>query len=351
MVQFNQVYPLTLAITWTYIVSFLSLFSSLQYIRSAHSTGAHWDGQPIPELSLQNSPPQTLSMALRIIKFLLSLTPSSFKARLYDSLINTFICSRASPYHRVYRLPFGLVLKVTQRLRIGTTNVEADALRFVNNLDHAVHCPQFIDAVLTDTNKTYLLSTWIHGDLAAVVWDDLSSQDKAHLIGDLRERFCRLRLQTSGSHIICNASNAPVEDPRIPWFSDTNPQTLVTSQEFSMVVWHGLNFKRNQTLKAFMMPLIDRPDIPVTFCHGDLMPRNLIFPGGLEHWRLGHSRIGIIDWEFAVWMPCYWDPLKATCMTDPDDEWFQMARLIFPEDVTCLDVDWEWRSRSGVQLV
>ncbi|KAG6876717.1 hypothetical protein C0993_000892 [Termitomyces sp. T159_Od127] len=235
--------------------------------------------------------------------------------------------------------------------RMGSRTKEADALRFVNSLNHAVHCPHFIDAVLTDANKSYLVSTWIHGDVASEVWESLSSQDKAHLVGDLRDQFRRLRLQTSGPHLICNASNGPVEDPRIPWFADTNPQTLATPQEFSMVVWHGLNFKRNQALKAFMMPLIDNSDVPVTFCHGDLLPRNLIFPGGLDHWRKGRSRIGIIDWEYAGWMPRYWDPLKATWISEREDEWFQIARLIFPEDVAYLDIDWEWRSRSGVQLV
>jgi thiamine kinase-like enzyme len=78
----------------------------------------------------------------------------------------------------------------------------------------------------------------------------------------------------------------------------------------------------------------------------------MIFPGGLNHWRSGGERICIIDWEYAGWMPNYWDALKATwTQWEPDTEWLQIMRTVFPDCIEELETDWQWRSRSGITII
>ena len=107
-----------------------------------------------------------------------------------------------------------------------------------------------------------------------------------------------------------------------------------------------------ETLQPKLRPLIERENVPNVFCHGDILRKNLILPGGLQRWRSGATVVCLIDWEYARWMPLPWDALKATWMTyGPEDEWFQMMKVVFPEAHAELEADWLWRSRSKIPSV
>jgi thiamine kinase-like enzyme len=47
----------------------------------------------------------------------------------------------------------------------------------------------------------------------------------------------------------------------------------------------------------------DGPWPPPVFTHGDLNPTNILVRGD--------QVVGIIDWEFAGWYPCYWEYTSA----------------------------------------
>jgi hypothetical protein len=113
----------------------------------------------------------SLSPLLYLIKTFLSLTPPRWKPAIYDAIIgNRYMCTRL--YHDIFRLPFGLVLKVVGK----ASCVEADALRFVSTL-RDIYVPRYIDSV-SSQSKNYLLTTWVEGDCVGDVWDDLTESDK-----------------------------------------------------------------------------------------------------------------------------------------------------------------------------
>ncbi|RDB17070.1 hypothetical protein Hypma_001942 [Hypsizygus marmoreus] len=294
-------------------------------------------------------PHRPLSLAVRVIKIFLFLLPQRLKTSMYDAFANDHspLSTRISPVRTIFRLPFGLALKVVP----GNNTVEADALRFIDS-QHGIHTPLVVDSA-TSPNKSYLLTTWIEGQNVGEIWDTLSASDKAGIVSDLGDQFRVMRLQTwsPSHHLICNASGGPIDDPRVPWLAE-NPRTFSRCQSFAEEVWTGLDWQNNKnTLQPFLKPLIER-DVPIVFSHGDLLPKNLIFPGGLDCWRSGFSRICVLDWEYAGWMPLYWDALKMTwTQVEQDDDWLQMARAVFPECRNELDADWEWRSRSGVLIL
>ncbi|KAG2092518.1 protein kinase subdomain-containing protein PKL [Suillus discolor] len=279
---------------------------------------------------LDSPPPSnrnlSLSPLLYLVKAFLSLTPPRWKPAIYDAIIgNRYMCT--SLYHDIFRLPFGLVLEVVKK----PSYVEADALRFVSTLQD-IHAPRYIDSV-SSQYKSYLLTTWVEGDCVGDVWDDLTASDKERLAHDLRHQLSSMRLQTRSYELraVCNAPGGPVDDPRIPWVARENLRMFPSSQDFAARLRDG---------------------VPIVFSHGDLLPKNLIFPGGLNHWRSGGEKICIIDWEYAGWMPIFWDALKATWLEcEPDTEWLQMMRTIFPDCIEELDADWQWRSRSRVTIL
>ena len=200
-----------------------------------------------------------------------------------------------------------------------------------------------------------MLSTWIEGERLGDVWDDdMTIRDKEQVTLELYQQFSSLRsLTTSKTHPICNAGGGPIDDPRIPWVAREDPRIFYSGPDFAKEVWTGLDAPRNRdTLRPLVLPLIEREDVRVVFSHGDLIFRNLIIPGGLSRWRSGSKPIGIVDWEYAGWMPVYWDALKATWLDcEEDSEWIKVMRKVFPECNVELDVDWEWRCRSQVAIL
>ncbi|KIM39640.1 hypothetical protein M413DRAFT_194449 [Hebeloma cylindrosporum] len=291
-----------------------------------------------------------LTLTQKLLHALLVNLPKFCRRTVYDFCLK--ICRKPYPPLPIYRLPFGLVLKV------GSTNGiknEACALKLLQNF-RGVNHPALFDYVPTrDPNKSYMVSTWISGDCILDVWDSLSDTDKGMVVKDLQGQCKALRHGTQTlDRVISNAAGGGVADFRVPWISD-KPRTFADCREFGQEVWIGMDHDMvpaRVALRPIMLPIINRSNVPVSLCHGDIAPKNMIFPGGLKDWRAGRTRICLIDWEQAGWMPVYWDALKATWMElERDTEWFEMARHIFPEDRDILDADWEWRSRSGITII
>ena len=302
------------------------------------------DGLSQPTRSHPRSP---ISLPQAIVRRLLRILPDVFKPPLYSVLARASSFFGKSPYRHIYRLPFNLVLKTSTRSRL----VEADALRFVGSLN-GINAPVLIDSASTP-QIAYILSTWIDGDCCYEVWEQLTPSDKETMVEDLRSQFDALRLQTTTyDHVICSASGDGIEDPRIPWLYE-NPRMFTSYRDFMEQVWPGLDFTRNRdTLYPLLQPFVERDDVPVVFSHGDLLPKNLIIPGGLEQWRRDHKPLCIVDWEHAGWMPFPWEVLKATWLLfDQEEDWYKMMAEVFSESRTELEMDWQWRSRSGIPIV
>ncbi|OJT04533.1 hypothetical protein TRAPUB_4803 [Trametes pubescens] len=196
--------------------------------------------------------------------------------------------------------------------------------------------------------------TWIDGDCVSDIWDTLTPADKTRIVHELRTQIARLRKHTIGDHhAISAASGATISDPRIPWLRE-QPEVIESSPQFFKHVWLGLDISWNaDTIRPAIQPLIEREDIPVVFCHGDVLPKNLILPGGLEKWRAGSESVVLIDWEYAGWMPLPWEALKATWLVvDRDeDEWYALMKEVFVDEEAELEADWLWRSKSRIVIL
>lgn len=288
--------------------------------------------------------PVTAIACHTILRTLLRLIPQRIRAHLYEKVER--ICWRISQdYHSdVHRLPFGLVLKSTR-----DTN-EPLALQFAQNL-HGVNTQKLVDFAST-AKRTFLLMTWIDGETSADVWDELTQEDKNRIATELRLQVESMRRQTiHGSKFICNMRGASIHDPRIPWLRE-DPKVIQSTLEFYEQVWLGLNYPLLDTLCPLVRPATQR-HVPVVFCHGDTLPKNIVLPGGLAKWRTGTTAIYLIDWEYAGWMPLPWEALKATWMVcDRDgDDWSEMMVDVFPESSVELEADWEWRSKSRTTIL
>ncbi|OSD06729.1 protein kinase subdomain-containing protein PKL [Trametes coccinea BRFM310] len=291
--------------------------------------------------------------AWRIIQFALWLVPARWKPLVFRWAARISARHGHQVQFNIYRLPFNLVLKTTLYADVGANANEAEALHFLRGI-HGVRAPQLVDCA-ADKDTAYTLMTWIDGDCCEDIWDKLTTSDKDRIVDELHTQLVHLH-QQSMSHCngtICAASGAPIYDPRLPWLQD-DPRIFHSCREFFEQVWLGLDAPKNRdTIRPAIQPLVEREGLPIVFCHGDLLPKNLILPGGLERWRIGTAPLCLIDWEYAGWMPLCWEALKATWLVvDPDeDEWYGMMKRVFKESAAELEADWLWRSKSGITIL
>ncbi|RPD67381.1 hypothetical protein L226DRAFT_542479 [Lentinus tigrinus ALCF2SS1-7] len=198
-----------------------------------------------------------------------------------------------------------------------------------------LHVPHLIDYVVASSGS-YTLMSWIDGDCCNDIWGELTPMDKARLIAELRAQIHFLRKHTIGrSRTIRASSGAPVSDPRVPWIADDGPRIFSIPSDFFKQVWLGLDYPRQRdTIKPIIQPLVDREDVPIVFCYGDLLPKNIILPGGLARWRAGTTPLYPIDWEYS-----------------DEEQWYGMMREVFPDYSAELEADWLWWTKSGIPIV
>jgi len=68
-------------------------------------------------------------------------------------------------------------------------------------------------------------------------------------------------------------------DYRVPWLLD-NPREFRTCQEFASQVWLGMdhNTPARIALRPVMLPIMQRTDVYISLCHGDLFAKKHDFP-------------------------------------------------------------------------
>lgn len=281
-----------------------------------------------------------------IIMWILRLIPKQLKPQIYEFAKSWSERNGLNVYPRIYRLPFNLVLKTSVW---GSSN-EGAAMRFVESL--GVNSSRFIDHASGGPKAMYLVSTWVDGDCCMSVWDQLTAEDRSMIVSQLRVQINLMREKTiSSNHAICNTEGNFVDDPRIPWVARETPKVFTSSQEFFKHVWIDLKLPPlyGEPFGPIYQQLIDRTDRPIVFCHGDLLPKNIILPGGLDEWRKGRSTVCLIDWQNAGWLPLQWEAIKSSwTLRDPESPWFFMMKELFPESNAELDADMDWTMRTEV---
>ena len=284
----------------------------------------------------------------RLLRSILALLPNSWKASLYHVCFRFFRPSRdISRPSLLYvpRLPFGLALKNNKR----SGRVEADALRVIENRYPYIHAPFLLDYVKDGPNE-FILSSWVEGEIAQDVWDTLSSDDVNRLAQDIHSQLYSAReVDQSRQLQICNASLEPMSDNRLQW--DDGPISFDSWSEMAARIWIGFSTAEHDDLGEELRPIMARENVPIVFTHGDLAPWNMIFPGGVDKWKRGETRVVLIDWECAGWMPLYWDALEVGYqLFDTDDPYWEFLYSIFPESREVVQADYNWRSKSKITL-
>ncbi|KAF9773222.1 hypothetical protein IL306_008995 [Fusarium sp. DS 682] len=170
-------------------------------------------------------------------------------------------------------------------------------------------------------NRAYIAMQRIQGISLAAAWKDLSDAGRAHIFAQLKRMFDELRALAPPPGIgVESCIGGSLRDSRIPR-SWPRFGPFKTIQDFHLWLRHNLkpddqpSNMSDQDWKEIKDIAVkqDGPWPPPVFTHGDLNPSNILI--------CGDEVVGIIDWEFAGWYPCYWEYTSAWCGNPLLQEW------------------------------
>lgn len=172
---------------------------------------------------------------------------------------------------------------------------EPNALKLVERYTK-ITAPRLVDIGECD-GKTYMIMTRLPGQQLTKVVYLMSYDERRNLADDLAD--CVSQLQNIPNHtpyLFANTVGGPVVDHRIP---EGQAGPFNNEGDFNHHLTSHLGCTPDKVLDGITM----RQDHRSYFTHSDFFPSNFLIEGG----RLS----GIVDWECAVYMPEYWEFLKA----------------------------------------
>ncbi|OTA99832.1 hypothetical protein M426DRAFT_35212, partial [Hypoxylon sp. CI-4A] len=160
---------------------------------------------------------------------------------------------------------------------------------------------------------TYIVSERIEGTMLCNVMDSLSEEDLNTILAQLRTMLDELRsIPPPPGTGVQSCIGGSMYDSRI-LHAHGRFGPFKTINEFHSWIREGTTLEDYKIRSgdddpdylAFkhMLSVQDRPWSAPVFTHGDMNPSNVLVRGT--------KVVGIIDWEFAGWMPPYWEYTSA----------------------------------------
>ncbi|KAE8319822.1 kinase-like domain-containing protein [Aspergillus transmontanensis] len=212
---------------------------------------------------------------------------------------------------------------------------EAESMKFLA-ANSKVPVPKVYKAFVdTETNRTFIIIEYVHGDNLQKLLPSLTPTQKAIICKLVRDALDDLR-NIPPPDYLGTLNRQPYYDG-VFWTKDYNP--LIFSPFASQrEINHGILERLRQTEPPQYIRLLENMvdstlhDHRTVFTHGDLQPKNIMVDE-VESFEDGSSsfKITLIDWELAGWYPEYWDFCNATisCRFKPD--WLEFIPDILDE--------------------
>ncbi|KAG6036647.1 hypothetical protein E4U41_005571 [Claviceps citrina] len=193
---------------------------------------------------------------------------------------------------------------VMLKMRYSENLTEAATLGFIAN-HTSIPVPR-VYCSFVRKGKTYTVMERIRGKTIAAAIPDLSDSEFEDVLMQLRTMVQELRALPAADCAIKSCVGGSLYDYRIPRQPRFGPFPSI--REFHYWLRDGFRLDQchlvvDESDKAGIERMIEMQDsfepTPPVFTHGDLNPFNVLVRDG--------KIVAIIDWEFAGWLPDYWE--------------------------------------------
>ncbi|THH17322.1 hypothetical protein EW146_g3467 [Bondarzewia mesenterica] len=213
--------------------------------------------------------------------------------------ISNLYCRRRPHLHReagIYPLPFNLLLKFTTGTReeeclamVVAHSIGIPVPRFISYGDHGRRC-----------SWGSILMTRIPGRPLSDVFDSLSPSELETIKDELARHISRMRLYSNPwGRRVCGIDGGDVYGARVPMrhISACEDEATFYASLLRFTFPNGSEEDARTLDTARKMTSL--PPHGIVFTHGDLWHHNIMVSDG--------HITGIIDWEWAGWLPEYWE--------------------------------------------
>lgn len=105
------------------------------------------------------------------------------------------------------------------------------------------------------------------------------------------------------------------------------------TNQMNVTILRILSYFARSAYIRFIREIIDRTFAGhrTVFTHGQLRSKHVIVERvGICEDGSSDFKISIIEWEATGWYPEYWEFCEATISCEPDFDWLDQLRVIFP---------------------
>ncbi|KAJ7183782.1 kinase-like protein [Mycena filopes] len=200
---------------------------------------------------------------------------------------------------------------------------EAEVIRYLRKRT-TIPLPEIVVSA-TGLLDHFMVMKTIQGRPLDTVWAEMSRQQQASVIRQLRDIIAQLRaLPPPDSRAISSLYGRPCKDARVATMVPFGP--FANEAQFNdFLVRHAQgNFPPDPFLDETRRMMCDTHRI--VFTHGDFAPRNILVQGDVV--------VGLIDWEHSGWYPEHWEYSKAHYAPDHvcGPSWVEALDEIMPYD-------------------
>ncbi|KAJ6512981.1 kinase-like protein [Mycena sanguinolenta] len=198
---------------------------------------------------------------------------------------------------------------------------EAEVIRYLKKRT-TIPLPEIVLSA-TGLFEHFMVMKRIDGDPLDCVWADMSREQQANVIRQLRDIVVQLRaLPPPDPHAISGLYNRRCQDARVSSAASFGP--FKNESEFNDFLVKNAqgNFPPHPFYEETRGKMCDTHRI--VFTHGDLAPRNIMVQGNVV--------VGLIDWEHSGWFPEHWEYCKAHFSPDREcgESWIRALDEIMP---------------------
>ncbi|CAG8948723.1 hypothetical protein HYFRA_00001844 [Hymenoscyphus fraxineus] len=190
---------------------------------------------------------------------------------------------------------------------------EAAAMKLVRSKT-SVPVPKVFNAyIVEETNDPCILMEFVEGDVLRDVWDDMTHDEKASIVSQLKGFMDELR--SIKGEFIGAVDETPCVD-RIFEGNSSRYGPYGNEAEFHEGLIAAMKISQENVWVDMVAEFIRAmPKHEIVLTHSDLAPRNIIVRGG--------KVVAILDWEYHGFYPAYWEYVKACYRPDWSSGWMK----------------------------
>jgi aminoglycoside phosphotransferase len=223
-------------------------------------------------------------------------------------------------FYTVSELPFGLVLKWTERTRIE----EVVAMKMARAAGIPVPRVLSYGEHPDDIRQISILMTRLPGWPLNNSYDILQPDAEVPWLDELRRCLCQMRTWPSpfNKTRICSVIGTSISSHRVPNHTMGPVETEEELHEYLLSASSSHGFQNTIDYEKSLVVAKRILNMPhkMFFTHGDLQPHNILVD---QDNRLS----GILDWECAGWCPEYWE-FTTVMRFGLNSWWYQVVSFL-----------------------